>query len=215
MVARLRFHRQRCRRRALAAAPRVPKRCRPAWSYQARRRQRRRVLRCRQASEAAADKALSRAQALQALACPSAEVRRAGTERLGEIGKMADADNLLARGSRRSPQAQQEPLRRPFGLWANALESGRLRSRTHVFRTCAQSQPGPSICCGHDTGAAATSARQTTQHDLRRRRWHGRVVRPADAGDRRHFTPAALSNGHALSNWHLLSFCSASGDAGR
>lgn len=97
MVARLRFHRQRSRRRALAAAPRVPKRCRPAWSYQARRRQRRRVLRCRQASEAAADKALSRAQALQALACPSAEVRRAGTERLGEIGKMADADNLLAR----------------------------------------------------------------------------------------------------------------------
>lgn len=46
---------------------------------------------------AAADKALSRSQALQALAHPSAEVRRAGTERLGEIGKIADADKLLAR----------------------------------------------------------------------------------------------------------------------
>lgn len=46
---------------------------------------------------AAADKALSRSQALQSLAHPSAEVRRAGTERLREIGKMADADKLHAR----------------------------------------------------------------------------------------------------------------------
>lgn len=46
---------------------------------------------------AAADKALSRAKALEALAHPSADIRRAGTERLGEIGRIADADKLLAR----------------------------------------------------------------------------------------------------------------------
>ncbi len=46
---------------------------------------------------AAADKAPTRAQALKALAQASADVRRAGVERLGEIGTMADADQLVAR----------------------------------------------------------------------------------------------------------------------
>ncbi len=48
-------------------------------------------------SVSAADKAPSRAQALKALDQPSAEIRRAGVERLAEIGTMADADRLVAR----------------------------------------------------------------------------------------------------------------------
>ena len=46
---------------------------------------------------AAADRPATRAQALQAIAQPSAELRRAGVERLGDIGTMADTDRLVAR----------------------------------------------------------------------------------------------------------------------
>ena len=42
-----------------------------------------------------------------------------------------------------------------------------------------------------------------------------RAIVQADAGSRRHFTPAAMPNGRARSNWPLLSFCSAAGNAGR
>jgi len=46
---------------------------------------------------AAADGPLTRAQALQAITQPSADLRRAGVERLGYVGTMADADRLVAR----------------------------------------------------------------------------------------------------------------------
>ena len=43
----------------------------------------------------AAAEAPTRGQALRAIAQPSADARRAGVERLGEIGTMADADELV------------------------------------------------------------------------------------------------------------------------
>ena len=46
---------------------------------------------------AAVDQAPTRAQTLKAIEQPSAEVRRAAVQRLGEIGTMADADRLVAR----------------------------------------------------------------------------------------------------------------------
>lgn len=70
---------------------------------------------------AAADRPATRAQALQALTQPSADLRRAGVERLGDIGTMADADRLVAR---LHDEDEQVRLVATISLWQIWSRSG-------------------------------------------------------------------------------------------
>lgn len=63
---------------------------------------------------------VGRAQALQALTGPSAELRRAGVERLGAIGTMADADRLAARLHDEDEQVRMLATASMWQIWSRS-----------------------------------------------------------------------------------------------
>ena len=63
---------------------------------------------------------LTRAEALQAIARADAEARRAGVERLGDIGQGADADRLLPRLADTDPQVRQFAVAAIWQIWSRS-----------------------------------------------------------------------------------------------
>jgi len=69
---------------------------------------------------AAADTPLTHAQALKAITQPAAPTRRAGVERLGDIGTMADADRLVARLADADVQVRQAAEGAMWRIWSRS-----------------------------------------------------------------------------------------------
>ena len=63
---------------------------------------------------------LSRAQALQALELASASARVAGSERLGQVGKMVDVDRLLGRLADADPQVRAAAAAAIWQIWSRS-----------------------------------------------------------------------------------------------
>ena len=63
---------------------------------------------------------LTRAQALQALEQPDASARRAAIERLGEIGRMDDADRVLARLADADPEVRAGASAAVWRIWSRS-----------------------------------------------------------------------------------------------
>lgn len=69
---------------------------------------------------AAADKQPTRAQALRAITQPSADVRRAGVQRLGEVGTMADANRLVTRLHDEDEQVRRYANASMWQIWSRS-----------------------------------------------------------------------------------------------
>jgi tetratricopeptide (TPR) repeat protein len=69
---------------------------------------------------AAADKPLTRVQALRAIEQPAAAARRAAAARLGEVGTMADADRLVARLNDDDAQVRQLTEAAMWRIWSRS-----------------------------------------------------------------------------------------------
>ena len=69
---------------------------------------------------AAADKALTRTQAVKALTQTEPALRRTGVERLGEVGTMADADRLVARLSDDDAQVRELAAASLWMVWSRS-----------------------------------------------------------------------------------------------
>ena len=100
---------------------------------------------------------LNRAQALKALEQPSAELRRAGTERLAEVGTMADADRLVARLHDEDPRVRLEATTSIWQIWSRSgdraidtlykrgvqqMEDARFRESVATFSEIIRKKPG-------------------------------------------------------------------------
>lgn len=104
----------------------------------------------------AADKQPNRTQALAALTQPSAELRRAGVERLGEIGTMADAERLVARLHDDDEQVRLYATASMWQIWSRSgdksvdamyqhgieqMEAGKLRDAVATFSGIIRKKP--------------------------------------------------------------------------
>ena len=78
------------------------------------------VLAAALAAGAAAAPPLSRAQALQALELASASARVAGSERLGQIGKMVDVDRLLGHLADADPRVRAAAAAAIWQIWSRS-----------------------------------------------------------------------------------------------
>ena len=78
------------------------------------------VLAAALAAGVAAAPPLSRAQALQALELASASARVAGSERLGQIGKMADVDRLLGHLADADPRVRAAAADATWQIWSRS-----------------------------------------------------------------------------------------------
>ena len=78
------------------------------------------VLAAALATGGAAAPPLSRAQALQALELASASARVAGSERLGQVGKMVDVDRLLGRLADADPQVRAAAAAAIWQIWSRS-----------------------------------------------------------------------------------------------
>lgn len=105
---------------------------------------------------AAADKPLTRAQALQAIEQPATASRRTAVERLADVGTMADADRLVARLSDDDRLVRQLTEAALWRIWSRSgdraidalqlrgveqMEAGRLAEAAETFSEIIRRKP--------------------------------------------------------------------------